>query len=211
MLRRGLLFFDRRTIGLPDWPRLLAFAVLLWTAAVVLGGAAVVAAVRRVPWRRRPRPADTTFLAVEPEMSGTPRDDPGSSATIAFDGWLGDDLVRAYPMVLATGRLKTALLSLPNATGFRFSPVRVWRSPFLRRQHPGQRLPAFWAVEISGRPGRDDMGLTDAGDLVLSRRVLDVVLLFRVAQAAFSQYWPVQKSEREKPDSVADLQLPAES
>jgi multidrug efflux pump subunit AcrA (membrane-fusion protein) len=41
---------------------------------------------------------------------------------------------------------------------------------------------------IDGRAGQDDMGITDAGALVVSRRILDVFLEHRIVQARFAQY-----------------------
>jgi hypothetical protein len=134
-------------------------------------------------------PAGTRFFVVEPEMSGTPvRSESRFTRSIVFDGWLGDDLVRAYPAVLVTGGLRSALQALPCATGFRLSRARVESSPFLSRQEPGRRLPPFWSVDVHGEPGQDDMGITGAGALVVSRRVLDVLVEFRVGRAVFAQY-----------------------
>jgi hypothetical protein len=131
----------------------------------------------------------TRFFVVEPELSGTPvRSESRFTRSIVFDGWLGDDLVRAYPAVLVTSGLRSALLALPRPTGFRLSRARAERSPFLSLHEPGRRLPSFWSVDIEGKPGQDDMAITDAGALVVSRRVLDVFVEFRVGRAVFAQY-----------------------
>jgi hypothetical protein len=141
-----------------------------------------------------------TFLVVEPEASGRAADRAADGLiTFVFDVWLGDDLVRAYPAVLVTKRLKAALEAVPNATGFRVSRVGVRRSRFFRLHNPDRRLQAFWVVEIPGRPGLDDMGITDAGALVVSRRILDVLLDGRVGQAVFAQYTPGGPQRRLRP------------
>jgi hypothetical protein len=129
------------------------------------------------------------FLVVEPEMSGTPkRATRGEKARYVFDVWLGDDVVGAHPAVLVTGRVRQALERLPNPTGFRCTRAQVAGSRFFRAHSAGKRLPAFWLVNVRGRAGRSDMGLTRDGALVVSERVANVLLQFRVRQATFRQY-----------------------
>ena len=132
-----------------------------------------------------------TFLTIEPETSGfLIPGAPGGGVACVFDTWLGDDLVRAYPAVLARTPVKQALRSLDHASGFEVSRARVRASPFFRKHSPGKRLPVFWAIDVNGQPGRDDMGLTKAGVLVVSRRVLDVLLQFRIGRAVLAHYVP---------------------
>lgn len=129
------------------------------------------------------------FFNVEPEASGSPvADSPPGAVTCVFDTWLGDDLIRAYPAVLVTTSVKRALLRLEQPTGFEITRARVKTSGFFRKHSPGKRLPTFWAIEARGRAGRDDMGLTAAGTLVVSRRVLDVLLESRIGRAVLTQY-----------------------
>jgi len=131
----------------------------------------------------------TTFVVVEPESSGSWS--PGATAgSCRFDYWLGDDLVRAHPAVLVTEALQAALAALPGATGFSMAPVRVEASGFFRGHSPETSLPSFWVVDVDGEPGRDDMGVTRGGKLVVSRRVLDRLLEFRIERATLAQYVP---------------------
>lgn len=130
-----------------------------------------------------------SFFNIEPEASGSPRS--GSRQEVVscvFDAWLGDDLVRAYPAVLVTTPLKRALLRLERPTGFAITRARARTSAFFKKHSPGRRLPVFWAIQVRGRAGRDDLGLTAAGVLVISRRVLDVLAEFRIGRATLSQY-----------------------
>jgi hypothetical protein len=129
------------------------------------------------------------FLVVEPEIAGTPR---GGAADleVAFDTWLGDDLVRAFPMFLVTRAVRDALAKVPAPTGFGFRTARIRSSSFFRKHNPGRRLPRFWALVVEGQAGRDDMGLTGAKGLVVSRRMLDVLLGFRIGRATMTQYTP---------------------
>jgi hypothetical protein len=137
------------------------------------------------------------YVIVEPEMSGRPAGRSGGElAVFVFDVWLGDDLVRAYPAVLVTARLKAALDGLPGQRGYCLSAVRAVGSRFYQAHNPGKPLPEFWVVDVDGRPGRDDMGVTADGSLVVSRRILDMLLGSRVGQAVFAQYRPGERSRR---------------
>jgi hypothetical protein len=77
-----------------------------------------------------------SFFNVEPEASGSPADDstPGSVACV-FDTWLGDDLIRAYPLVLVTTPVKRALERLQPPTGFEITRARIRTSRFLLTQY----------------------------------------------------------------------------
>jgi hypothetical protein len=130
-----------------------------------------------------------TFFIIEPETSGSYSARSASGVvTCSFDYWLGDDPVRAYPAVLVTGPVKTALRGLGQASGFKIAKATVKTSTFYRKHNPGGSLPLFWAVDVHGEPGRDDMGVTAAGQLVVSRRVLDLLLHFRIGRAVLAQY-----------------------
>jgi hypothetical protein len=132
-----------------------------------------------------------SFLTIEPEASGfLVAGEPTNGVTCVFDTWLGDDMVRAYPAVLVRTPVRDALLSLDRRSGFEIARARIRASVFYRKHSPGKRLPVFWAVQVDGRAGRDDMGLTPAGVLVVSQRVLDVLLAFRIGRAVLAQYVP---------------------
>lgn len=146
-----------------------------------------------------------SFLIIEPEASGSSggRPSPGTVSCV-FDYWLGDDLVRAYPAVLVTEPVKTALEALERPTGFTLTPARVTPSAFYRKHNPRRPLPSFWSIEVLGHAGRDDMGMTRAGQLVVSRRVLDVLLEFRIGRAVVAQYQPADQSPAEHDGDEAD-------
>jgi hypothetical protein len=136
-----------------------------------------------------------SFFTVEPEASGAPESETsGKVVSCLFDTWLGDDLVRAYPAVLVTTPVREALLDLRQPTGFVIARARIRTSGFFRRQHPGVRLPPFWSIGVGGAPGRDDMGLTPAGVLVVSQRILDVLMDFRIGRAVLAQYAPGRRA-----------------
>jgi len=134
-----------------------------------------------------------TFFNLEPEVAGSPLPGSGPAGSFVFDTWLGDDLVRPYPALLVTTPLKKELLALEKPRGFTMERARIRASPFFRKHSPGKRLPVFWVVQITGRAGRDDMGLTSAGVLVVSRRVVDVLLGFRIGRAVLTQHQRLAK------------------
>lgn len=107
-----------------------------------------------------------------------------------FDAWLGDDLVAAYPCLVATTALKNDLAALGDSSGFTVARVRTKTSVFFRRHSPGRRLPVLWLISVVGEAGRDDIGISRDGATVVSQRVLDVLLRHRIPRAVFSQYVP---------------------
>ena len=132
------------------------------------------------------------FFVVEPEASGRPdgRRGPGGEASCTFDTWLGDDLLRAHPLLLVTAPLKEALEGLTHPRGFSLAPARATASAFFESHYPGRRLPSFWSLDVQGRPGVDDMGRAGDGSLVASARVVGVMGRFRLKHATLSQYAP---------------------
>jgi hypothetical protein len=130
------------------------------------------------------------FVFVHPEVAGASVTSPPPAAACLFDTWLGDDLVRVQPLLLVTTPVKAALRALESPSGFRLARARARRSAFFRRYSPGRRLPVFWFIDAHGVPGRDDVAVTADGSLVVSRRVLDVLMEFRVGRAVFAQYSP---------------------
>ena len=129
------------------------------------------------------------FFVLTPEDAG--RAEPAADGALPlylFDTWLGDDLVRAHPLFLATSPLKESLETLPGPAGFRAVEVRVERSRFLRGQRPNLRLPDFWALEIYGEAGVHALGLTADLSLVVSQAALELVARHSVPHAQFAQF-----------------------
>jgi hypothetical protein len=129
------------------------------------------------------------FFVLTPEDAGRAEPQPGSGTPLyLFDTWLGDDLVRAHPLFLATTPLKESLEALPSPRGFHSSQVRVEPSPFLEGQRPRLRLPEFWALEVYGEPGIEALGLSAARSLVVSLAALLRLAEHRILHAHFAQF-----------------------
>jgi hypothetical protein len=82
------------------------------------------------------------------------------SVHFVFNDWLGDDLVEAFPIFLATERL-ASMIDEARLTGVTWAPVRVekdaqadmffdWRLPEWRWLRPGiDRQADFWMDELA--------------------------------------------------------------
>jgi len=131
------------------------------------------------------------FFIVTPEDAGRVQPLHKAGAPLyVFDTWLGDDLVRAHPVFLATSWLKDALEALPHPAGFHCARVRVERSAFLQAHRPEVRLPPFWVLEVYGRAGVHPLGLAEDRSLVVSQGALSVLAEHSIPHARLSQYRP---------------------
>lgn len=136
------------------------------------------------------------FFVLTPEDAG--RSEPQAEAgtpLYLFDTWLGDDLVRAHPLFLATTPLKESLETLPGPTGFHCARVRAERSRFLQGQRPQLRLPEFWALEVYGQAGLHALGMTAARSLVVSQAALERLVQHSIPHAQFAQFVPGQDAQ----------------
>jgi len=91
-----------------------------------------------------------------------------------FEGWDGDALVESYPCFLVTQEAGEEFRR-QGFTGLVLREVRVSTSDVFEELYPGVVLPAFQWLDVTGAPGRDDLGLTEAAELVVSGRVFEVV------------------------------------
>lgn len=137
--------------------------------------------------RRNAVNSGAAFFFFRPEEAGRPGGSPADSVVCHFDSWLGDDFVSAHPVFLVTTRLKNALQGILDAGTFTATRARTRRSRFFLSHHPGCRLPPFWSLHVEGTAGRDHMGVTADHSLVVSQRVLDVLVRFRVPRAVITQ------------------------
>jgi hypothetical protein len=130
------------------------------------------------------------FFVVEPEVSGRPVGSAASGAGPAcrFDTWLGDDVVRAHPLLLVTTPLKDALLGLDQPTGFSVVRAEATRSEFFLCHDPDRQLPELWSVEMQGRPGVDDLGMGRDGSIVASARVVEAMGRFSLKHTTLRQH-----------------------
>src|SRR5215470_10137854 len=103
------------------------------------------------------------YYYLEPEVAGGYGEDTVLDTSVRperverlhyeFQGWLGDDLLEAFPVFIISERLKNILQPL-HATGYELDHVKVSKEPQFRELYPNAPpLPKFHWLKISGRGG----------------------------------------------------------
>jgi hypothetical protein len=137
------------------------------------------------------------YYALEPEVAGHLGDHAIVDRSVhpplvkrvhyEFDGWLGDDLLEAFPCFIVTRALGQRLAAA-GLTGFTLDDAEVSMSDLFEEVHPDRELPGFAWLKVLGRPGTDDLGLSLDHRLVLSQRALDVLKPFKVEHCDIEPY-----------------------
>ena len=99
-----------------------------------------------------------------------------------FDGWLGDDLLEAFPCFVVTERLAKALQE-SGLTGWRLKDVTVSKSVTFEDLYPKREMPDFRWLVVDGQPG-DDFVLGDNMRLEVSDRALNFLRGYAVSNAS---------------------------
>ena len=96
-----------------------------------------------------------------------------------FHGWLGDDLLEAFPCYIMTVRLKNELLR-SSLTGYMFKAVEVTVSDQFKELYPAREIGKFaWFLPI-GQAGVDDFGISETYQLVVSEEALRILKQFQI-------------------------------
>jgi hypothetical protein len=114
-----------------------------------------------------------------------------------FEGWLGDELLEAFPCFIITEKLGTSLMN-SGLTGITLEDTWVSRSELFRELYPRRRLPPFkWLVPQGRvtipRKGRftdwsgHDFCVTESAQLVVSGRALEALQLHKIEHCEFSR------------------------
>jgi len=96
-----------------------------------------------------------------------------------FDGWLGDELLEAFPCFIVTGRLATAI-EASDLTGARFGPVEVAKSALFEELHPALDIPQFRRLHVFGN-SKADFSLDSQHRLCVSDSALALLKRFSLA------------------------------
>jgi hypothetical protein len=104
-----------------------------------------------------------------------------------FDTWLGDPLLEAISAFIVTDRLKERLMEA-HASGVAFGDVEVTKAGIFLDLYGDRPLPAFSWLQITGRAGQDDFGLSSSGDLVVSERMMNLLNAFGLNHCEVSEY-----------------------
>lgn len=99
-----------------------------------------------------------------------------------FQGWLGDDLLAAFPCFLITSRLAKAL-KVSELSGFELAPVEVSVSSEFEELYPGRVLPEFQWLKATGRGPHADFRLSPDFRLDISDRALELLRRFNINNA----------------------------
>jgi hypothetical protein len=140
-----------------------------------------------------------TYFVLEPEVAG----DLGPATTgnlrarppqlekfnYEFNTWLGDPLLETISTFIVTDRLKERLIEA-RASGFGFGDVEITKSEQFLDLYGDRPIPAFSWLQISGRAGEDDFGLSSSGDLVVSERMMNLLNGFGLEYCEVSEYDP---------------------
>jgi hypothetical protein len=102
-----------------------------------------------------------------------------------FEGWLGDDLLEAFPCFLVTSDL-AKVLEEARLVGFSLDTVEVSVSPEFLELFPGRPMPEFRWLKITGENRNADFRLTPDFRLEVSSRALEVLKKHKLAHAVIA-------------------------
>ena len=108
-----------------------------------------------------------------------------------FDGWLGDTLLESSPCYIVTKLLADKLVA-QKLSGFVVKPVEISVSEVFEELYPDRELPEFVWLDIIGRTGIDDFGISKKGSLVVSDAAYTVLKEFQLDNCDFEDYEPIR-------------------
>jgi hypothetical protein len=91
-----------------------------------------------------------------------------------FDIWPRDPLIEAVACYIVTELLREKIEAL-HPTGVSFGLVEISKSGQFEDLYPNFALPKFVWLQVSGKAGQDDFGLSTTHSLVVSERVLSLL------------------------------------
>jgi hypothetical protein len=94
-----------------------------------------------------------------------------------FEGWNGDELVTTFPVLLVSERVADALKTA-EIGGCTFEPAEISKSEQFELLRPETQLPVFRWMKVTGKAGKDEIGLSAQSSLVVSERVLNLLKTF---------------------------------
>ena len=138
------------------------------------------------------------YYTLEPEVAGgfgpnSILEDPSarppriSHFNYEFHGWLGDSLLEAIACFIVTESLKDKNAA-SQSSGVSFGTVVVSKSGEFEDLHPGRQLPNFVLLQVTGKAGENDFGLSAKHCLVVSERVLDVLRHSGMSHCAIAEF-----------------------
>jgi hypothetical protein len=105
-----------------------------------------------------------------------------------FQGWLGDDLLEAFPCFLVSRRLAEAIKN-SDLTGWRLGNAELTRSPEFEEMYPDRDLPEFLWLQVDYAPAAD-ISISADGRLDVSERALELLRRFSIENAVVEPIEP---------------------
>jgi hypothetical protein len=140
------------------------------------------------------------YFIIEPEIAGelgeeTEMDTSNHPPVVnklhyRFSGWLGDALIATFPCFAVTESLADAI-SENGFTGVKFVGMQSTVSDEFSEMHPNVKLPKFKWMQITGKRGFDDFGLSNDYRLVVSEKAHMVLQNAGINNAVTSIFEPV--------------------
>jgi hypothetical protein len=106
-----------------------------------------------------------------------------------FEDWLGDDLVESFPCFLVSEPLAAKLTAVDLGT-FQLKDVEVTMTPEAKELLGDNAFPNFYWLDVAGTAGRDDVGITLTGLLVVSDQALAVLREFNIDNCDVEPFQP---------------------
>jgi hypothetical protein len=140
-----------------------------------------------------------TYFELEPEAAGSfgPATTGDLRATppllekfnYEFDTCPCDPLIEAISTFIVTDHLKERLIEA-QASGVAFGDVEITKSEIYLDLYGDRPLPGFSWLQLTGRAGQDDFGLSSSGYLIVSERMMNLLKAFGLKYCDVSEYDP---------------------
>lgn len=140
-----------------------------------------------------------TFYSLQPEVAGGLGDGTVIDTTVhpplverlhyEFEDWLGDDLVESFPCFLVSEPLAVRLTAA-GLGAFQLKDVAVTLTLGAEELLSDTAFPNFCWLDVSGKAGRDDVGTTPTGLLVVSDQALAVLREFNINNCDVEPFQP---------------------
>lgn len=138
-----------------------------------------------------------SYTYLEPEVAGSLGKDTQMDASIhpplvkklhyEFDGWLGDDILEAFPCFIVTAKLRTGIEN-NRLTGVSFLELKATTSDTFKELHPNKKLAPFYWMKINGQAGIEDFGLAKDYRLVVSAKAFALLTQFKINEADLEKF-----------------------
>jgi hypothetical protein len=142
---------------------------------------------------------NVAYYTLEPEVAGGLGDGTVIDTTVhpphverlhyEFEDWLGDDLVESFPCFLVSKPLAARLTAAGLGT-FQLKDVAVTMTPEAEELLGDASFPDFYWFDVTGTAGRDDVGTTPTGQLVVSDQALALLREFNINNCDVEPFQP---------------------